>query len=127
MKKEKMLKLMLIIVMAVVLFAMSTEVFALSSEDLFSGNQAGSGNTTGNDVYIDISNTVEQPSAPSTSTPSTSTPSTNTPSANTNGNNYNTNIPHAGATGNTLVGVVATVLVITAIYAYKKVNDYKNI
>ena len=44
-----------------------------------------------------------------------------------NTNNYNTNLPKAGAAENKMLGVAFTVLAITAVYAYKKVNQYKNI
>ena len=45
----------------------------------------------------------------------------------TNTSNYNTSLPKAGAPENTMIGVVATLLVVVSIYAYKKVNQYKNI
>ena len=44
-----------------------------------------------------------------------------------NTNNYNTNLPKAGAAENKMLGVAFTVLAITAVYAYKKVKEYKNI
>ena len=138
MKKEKVLKLVIVMAISIALIAMSTQVFALTSEDLFSGSQTGTGdgtstgtgNSSDDGDYLDITGTVNPGTttpAPSTPTPSTNTPTTNTPSGNTNGNNYNTNIPHAGATENTIIGVVAVALVITAVFAYRKFNEYKNI
>ena len=46
---------------------------------------------------------------------------------NTNTNTNTTNIPKAGIAENKMIGVVITVLGITAIYTFKKVNEYKNI
>ena len=44
-----------------------------------------------------------------------------------NTNNYNTNLPKAGLKENTMMGIAITVLAVVAIFAYKKINQYKNI
>ena len=121
MKKEKMLKVMLVLVMGVILFVMSTNVYAV--ED---------------DIYLDIQDSLP---TDNTNTNTGTTTNTNTGTTNTNlsgttntnlsGTNsnadYSTNLPEAGLAENTLLGVGVTVLVIVAIVAYKKVNEYKDI
>ena len=119
MKKEKMLKVMLVLVMGVILFVMSTNVYAV--ED---------------DIYLDIqdslptdnTNTNTGTTNTNLSGTTTNTGTTNTNLSGTNSNaDYSTNLPEAGLAENTLLGVGVTVLVIVAIVAYKKVNEYKNI
>ena len=121
MKKEKVLKVILVLVIGVILFAMSTNAYAV--ED---------------DIYLDIQNTL--PTNTNTGTTNTGTTNTNlsgtttntgTTNTNLSGTNsnvdYSTNLPEAGLAENTLLVVGVTVLVIVAIVAYKKVNEYKNI
>ena len=102
MRREKIFKVIITLIIGVVLFVMSTNVFAADSE-LNSANNANNANANAN---------------------INSNTNTNT---NTNTSNYNTSLPKAGAPENTMIGVVATLLVVVSIYAYKKVNQYKNI
>ena len=116
MRKEKLLKIALVSIMIITLLLMTTSVFAVD------------GNYT-----LDLTNTVNTPTT-NTNTPTTNT---NTPTANTNTpsynttvpkpNNANTNLPSAGLAENTMLGIALTVLVITAIYAYRKFKYYKSI
>lgn len=99
MKKEKILKMAVVLIISAVLFAMSTNVFAADV-----------------DFFEDTTNQLN-------TTNTTNTVNTNT----TNTNNYNTNLPKAGAPANTMVGIAITVLAVVAVFAYKKVNQYKNI
>lgn len=116
MKKEKVLKVILVLVIGVILFAMSTNAYAV--ED---------------DIYLDIQNSLNTNTNTETTNTNLSGTNTNTGTTNTNlsGTNsnldYSTNLPEAGLAENTLLGVGVTVLVIVAIVAYKKVNEYKNI
>ena len=91
MKRERILKTIIVLIIGVVLFAMTSNVFAAD---------------TGLDFFDDTTNQLD---------------------TNTNTNNYNTNLPKAGAGENTIMGVAITVLAVVAIFAYKKVNQYKNI
>ena len=110
MKKEKILKIIVVLILGVTLLAMSTRVFAAvgDSDGLM-------------DLYDDTTNQLN--------TTNTNNTNTNTNITNTklNTNNYNTNLPKAGAAENKMLGVAFTVLAITAVYAYKKVKEYKNI
>ena len=124
MKREKILKVVLVLIIGAVLFAMSTNVYAV--ED---------------DIYLDIQNSLNTNTNTGTTTntntgttntnlsgTTTNTGTTNTNLSGTNSNvDYSTNLPEAGLAENTLLGVGVTVLVIVAIIAYKKVNEYKNI
>lgn len=105
MKKEKILKIIVVLILGVTLLAMSTRVFAAvgDSDGLM-------------DLYDDTTNQLN----------TTNTNNTNT-NTKLNTNNYNTNLPKAGAAENKMLGVAFTVLAITAVYAYKKVKEYKNI
>ena len=124
MKKEKVLKIVVVLIMGIVLFAMSTNIFALSDSD------------SGIDFFEDTTNQLDTNTASNTSNTTNTTNTNNTinttNTTNTNNtanatNNYNTSLPKAGAPENTIMGVAVTVLAITAIYAYKKVKEYKNI
>ena len=149
MKREKLLKIVITLIMGTVLFVMSTNVFAADSGiDFFEDttNQLDTNTNTSSDTNTST-NTNTNTSTDTNTNTSTSTntsvdtntnSSTNTTgtidmntttntSTNTNANNYNTNLPKAGAPENAILGVVMTVLVVVAVFAYRKVNQYKNI
>lgn len=117
MVKEKILKAMLVIIMGVVLIGMATNVLALTDDDLF----------------LDLQNTVDTNTNTNTNLNTNTNTNLNTninTALNTNTNttsNYNTNLPHAGVAENTMLGVGITLLVISSIYAYKKIKYYKDI
>ena len=121
MRREKILKVMLGLIIGVVLLVMPLNTFAATSnvtdlDDLLNDyeDQGSKNDLTGN------TNT-------NTNTNTNKNTNTNT-STNTNKNaNTNTNIPKAGLAENTMAGVVITILGITAVYAYKKINEYKKI
>ncbi len=124
MKKEKILKMAVVLIISAVLFAMSTNVFA-ADVDFFEDttNQLNTTNTTNNTTNtVNTTNTNSNTNTVNT-TNTTSTVDTNT----VNTNNYNTNLPKAGAPENAMLGVAITVLAVIAVFAYKKVNQYKNI
>lgn len=121
MKKERILKTIVVLLIGVVLFTMSSNVFAADSNSKV-------------DFWEDTTNQLNTtPSESPTSQPTTTDDNNSldlSNSLNTNGNtnnNYNTNLPKAGAPENTMLGVGITILAISAIYAYKKINQYKNI
>lgn len=137
MKKEKILKLMVVLTIGTILVAMTSNVFAADSSsgiDFFEDqtnqlNTTTNTNTSTNTNANTNSNTTNTATNNTTNTTNTTNTSTNVNTTNTttNANNYNTNLPKAGAPENTMVGIVITVLAIVAIFAYKKVNQYKNI
>lgn len=120
MKREKIFKVIITLIIGVVLFVMSTNVFAADSELNFfddTTNQLDISNTTN-------TNTANNANNANANINTNTNTNTNT---STNTSNYNTSLPKAGAPENTMIGVVATLLVVVSIYAYKKVNQYKNI
>lgn len=122
MKREKIFKVIITLIIGVVLFVMSTNVFAADSELNFfddTTNQLDISNTSNTNTANNANNANANANINTNTNTSTKT-STNT-------SNYNTSLPKAGAPENTMIGVVATLLVVVSIYAYKKVNQYKNI
>lgn len=126
MRREKIFKVIITLIIGVVLFVMSTNVFAADSELNFfddTTNQLDISNTPNTNTANNANNANANANANINSNTNTNT---NTKTS-TNTSNYNTSLPKAGAPENTMIGVVATLLVVVSIYAYKKVNQYKNI
>lgn len=124
MKREKIFKVIITLIIGVVLFVMSTNVFAADSELNFfddTTNQLDISNTTNTNTTNNANNANANANINTNTNTNTST------NTSTNKSNYNTSLPKAGAPENTMIGVVATLLVVVSIYAYKKVNQYKNI
>lgn len=122
MKKERILKTIVVLLIGVVLFTMSSNVFATDAVQFWE------------DTTNQLNTTPSETSTPQTTTTDDNNSLDLSNSLNTNGNtngntnnNYNTNLPKAGAPENTMLGVGITILAISAIYAYKKINQYKNI
>lgn len=124
MRREKIFKVIITLIIGVVLFVMSTNVFAADSELNFfddTTNQLDISNTTNTNTANNANNANANANVNSNTNTNTNTKTS------TNTSNYNTSLPKAGAPENTMIGVVATLLVVVSIYAYKKVNQYKNI
>lgn len=124
MRREKIFKVIITLIIGVVLFVMSTNVFAADSELNFfddTTNQLDISNTTNTNTANNANNANANANINSNTNTNTNT------NTSTNTSNYNTSLPKAGAPENTMIGVVATLLVVVSIYAYKKVNQYKNI
>ena len=124
MRREKNFKVIITLIIGVVLFVMSTNVFAADSELNFfddTTNQLDISNTTNTNTANNANNANANANINSNTNTNTNTKTS------TNTSNYNTSLPKAGAPENTMIGVVATLLVVVSIYAYKKVNQYKNI
>lgn len=125
MKESKIFKIIIVLIVGMILFMMTTNVFALEDDD------------TGLDFYEEDEEfddqTNELPTNTNTNTNTNTDTNTNTNvintnnTANSNQGNYNTSLPKAGAPENTMIGVAITVLAIIAVYAYKKINEYKNV
>lgn len=122
MRKSNLMKVVSILVISVMVVLFATTVFAADAngyDDLTSTlTQNGTNNNTGN-----TGNTAN--------TPSNNALSTNTPANNTNNtaNLYNsTNLPKTGIGDSSIpVAMLVVIFGISAVYAYKKISDYKNI
>ena len=110
MKRESILKTILILLVGAILFAMPLNVFASEATDL--------------DSFWEDQGTREELEG---DTPSeTPEPTPNTPSTETTKEPEET-LPEAGLAEDTIMVVTIAGLVILATVAYKKINEYQNI
>ena len=79
----------------------------------------------GNNTAAESATTTDNTPANNTPTSSAGVSSTLTPTV--NNANTNTNLPKTGLEDNTMLYIVLGVSAVAAIYAYKKVRDYKGI
>lgn len=148
MKKKIILKIVLVMVLAFMMLAMSMNVLAVDDgydpvsdvidlDDPISSGDGSGGSTTvetpttsTEDPTIDLTPdtpTTETPST-STETPITETPITETPTTPTTPTTgQENNLPKTGIEDNRTLLVAIVVLLVGAIITYKKVNYYKNI
>lgn len=134
MRKEKILKLMVVLTIGIVLVAMTSNVFAADSNstvDFFEDttNQLNTNTNTNTNTSTNTNTNTNTNANTATNTNNVNTNATTDVTKNTvaNTNNYNTNLPKAGLKENTMMGIAITVLAVVAIFAYKKINQYKNI
>lgn len=122
MKKSNLFKVCTILVIAVMIaLVLGTTVNA----------------ATDNNTFNDLSNTLRTNNSGNTNTNSNSNSNTNTNSntnrANTNTNNNNgsvynsNNLPDTGIESSIPIALLIVIFAISSVYAYKKINDYKNI
>lgn len=131
MRKEKILKLMVVLTIGIVLVVMTSNVFAADSNstvDFFEDttNQLNTNTNTSTNTNTNTNANTATNTNNGNTTTTDATANTNT-NAVANTSNYNTSLPKAGLKENTMMGVAITVLAVVAIFAYKKVNQYKNI
>ena len=123
MKREIIFKFIIVLIMGMVLFIGSINVFALEDPD--SGFDFYEDTTGQLDTGIDTNTNPDTNT--STDTNTNVSPETDKNVTTNTTNNYDTNLPKAGVSENTFAGIAITVLAISAIYAYKKISEYKNI
>lgn len=131
MEKSKLSKVLLTVIMSAIMVFNFTSVFAddntnTNLTDLTSqiGNTNSSSNSTNN-----TANTANNAAA---NLPANTANTANNAAAKTNNasvyNNMNTaNLPKTGIEDSIPVALLVVVFGISAVYAYKKVNDYRNI
>lgn len=126
MKKSNLIKVFSILLMSVMVAMFSTNVFAATdtnftelsvSNGTNSGNTGNTGNAAGNNTGNN--NTGNN----------TNTNNTNANKNNTNNSSVynNTNLPKTGIEDSIPVAMLVVVFGISAVYAYKKIKDYRNI
>lgn len=128
MKKSNLIKLFSILLITVMVMMFSTSV--LAADNTFNElplTSANNTNTNSNNTNTNTNNTNTNSS--NTNTNNTNTNRTNTNSANTNNASVynNTNLPKTGIEDSIPVAMLVVVFGISAVYAYKKIRDYKNI
>lgn len=118
-------KVLSMVVIAVLLTTVTTMVFAtndgfviINDTNVDANNTTGLDNNTTNNITTPVDNNTTNPINSITGTNNTSTYNTT--------NNTVSNLPKTGAGDYTMILTIAG-LAIIAIYAYKKVSDYKNI
>lgn len=126
MKKSILIKGFLILLISSMMVTMfNTNVFAADNTNGFDDltNTLNKNNTSSNDTNVNNSNVNNT---------NTNTNRTNTNVNNTNKNNNssiynNTNLPKTGIEDSIPVAVLVVVFGISAVYAYKKIKEYRNI
>ena len=132
MKKSNLIKLFSILLISVMVMMFSTNVLAADNgfNELTLNTNTNSNNANTN---TNNTNTNSNSSNSNTNTNNANTNNTNrnTNNANTNSNNSsiynNTNLPKTGLEDSIPVAMLVVIFGISAIYAFKKINDYKNI
>lgn len=140
MNKSNLIKTILIIVMslAIALFACNTKVLAATNtaddfEDLTNSLNStnNAGNNTGNNTANTNNTGNTNNSTNNTARNNTTNNATNNTANNAARNNSsvynNTSLPRTGISDSIPVAVLIVVLGISAVYAYKKMKDYRNI
>lgn len=124
MKKSNLIKLFSILLITVMVMMFSTNV--LAADNTFNElplTSANNTNTNTNNTNTNTNNT-------NTNRTNTNTNNTNNANrANTNNSSIynNTNLPKTGVEDSIPVAMLVVVFGISAVYAYKKIRDYKNI
>lgn len=123
MKNTRLTKIVLVILIALIAILISGKVMAI--EDITDNSLDLMNQLYGNNQVTDTNNTQNN------NTSNTNTANTLNTSAlanNSVNNNANTNIPHVGIEDNIVpMGLMLVIFGISAVYAYNKIQDYKNI
>lgn len=125
MKVSKVAKLVLVIIMSFTMLFCTGKVFAANDNitditGTLTGNSTSGNTTTGN-------STTGNTATGNNTTANKVLTTNNTNSANNTSNYNNTALPKTGIEGTASATVFVVVLAISAVYAYKKVQYYKNI
>ena len=131
MKKSKLMKIFLIVLVSVALVFMTTSTFAADGQliditDAIEGNNTnGALTNTNTNGALTNSNTAGNLTNSNTAGNLTNSNANN---GNTNISSYdNTNLPKTGIAGTGSMVCLIVLLAVSAVYAFKKVNDYNNI
>ena len=131
MKKSNVIKIYLLIILSVVLMLVTTQTFAADSNDIWNSITVESNNTSTNSANnVNTANRTSNTANTTNLTGNVNNPasSVDTATQGTNSSSYNnTNLPSTGIGEATPMILVILVFIISAIYAYKKINDYKNV
>ena len=109
MKRNSLIKGILLVTIVAILMLITSSVYAADTIVL---------SPTDNNTATDNSAVANNSALTSTLTPTTPVNNTST---------LNSNLPKTGIADNTVVFIVVGVCAVAAIYAYKKVRDYKGI
>lgn len=127
MKKTNLIKLFSILLVSVMVISMATMVNAADGNNGFvdmtnslSSSNSSNSSSTGNNATNNATN--------NTNKANNTTNNTNKANNTNNSSVYNnTNLPKTGLASSLPIAALVVVFGISAVYAYKKVSDYKNI
>ena len=130
MKKTNLLKVFFILILSVMVIFIATSVNAADFIDMTNqlNNNTAANNTSGTNTNTSGTNTNTN-----TSNSNATNTNTNTNRANNNTNTRNssiynnTNLPSTGIGDSLPTAALVVVFGISAVYAYKKIKDYRNI
>ena len=123
MRKTNLLKVVTILLMSIMLTLFSTNVFADNGTDYGDLTPQVNNNASTNNANTNNANTNTNRTN-NTNTNNASRNNTN----NTNRSNYNnTSLPKTGIEDSIPVALLVVVFGISAVYAYKKIKDYRDI
>ena len=125
MRKSNLIKVISILVVSLMVMLFSTNVMAAETDNGFTDLTPRVDNNTTNGTS---NNTANSNSANNTNRNNTSNNTNRTNNTN-NSSIYNTTntLPKTGVTDSIPVAVLLIVFAISAVYAYKKIKDYRNI
>ena len=125
MRKSNLIKVISILVVSLMVMLFSTNVMAAETDNGFTDLTPRVDNNTTNGTS---NNTTNSNSANNTNRNNTSNNTNRTNNTNNSSIYNNTNtLPKTGVTDSIPVAVLLIVFAISAVYAYKKIKDYRNI
>ena len=139
MKKTNLVKVVSILLVSLMVILFSTNVFAAENNDTSFQDLTGTlGNSTENNTSKNTNANNANKNGNNTNTNNANANknnNTNTNNANANKNNNtnnssiynNTDLPKTGVESSIPVVVLVAIFGISAVYAYKKIDDYKNL
>ena len=128
MKKSNLIKVVTILLISVMVMSFATIVNAANEDDGFESlthTLLNGNNTNNSDNNTNIADNNTNQALNNTNTNNVVNNTNN--SSVYNNTNTNTNLPKTGIEDSIPVAMLVVVFGISAVYAYKKVNDYKNI
>ena len=123
MKKSNLIKMVTILLISVIVMLFATTVNAAENDAGFNDLTATLTNTNNASNNTNTNNAVNNTNKSANNTNNTAN-NTNKSSVY---NNTNTNLPKTGIEDSIPVAMLVVVFGISAVYAYKKINDYRNI
>ncbi len=134
MEKSKLLKVFLVVVVSIALTLTSVQTFAatnfidITNESTTDTHTASGDTNTNSNTGSTNTNTNSASNTNSSANTNTNRNTLANTSTNRNGSSYNnTNLPSTGLAETGSIVCIIFALVVSAIYAFKKIRDYNNI
>ena len=125
MKKTNLIKMLVVISISLMVILFSSNVLAAADEDGYEDLTEALGNSTSNNSSNTGNNSTNTNNSANNKTANTNTNRSN--NTNNSSTYNNTSLPKTGLSDSVPVVLLVVVFGASAIYAYKKVNEYKNI